>query len=142
MKVSEVMNKRVISVSPDDSISSAARLMSRYNVGALPVCTPDSRLKGIVTDRDVVTRCVAFDMDPDTTPVREIMTRRVSTAEQSEEISGAAGRMGGEQVRRLPVVQEGRVIGILSLGDVARRSGYDMEAAKALSEISENIRRL
>ncbi|MBQ4370012.1 MAG: CBS domain-containing protein [Oscillospiraceae bacterium] len=142
MKVSEAMNRRVISVSPDDSISSAARLMSRYNVGALPVCSRDSRLRGIVTDRDVVTRCVALDMDPDTTPVREIMTRRVSTAEQSEEIAGAAGKMGSEQVRRLPVVQEGRVVGILSLGDVARRSEYDMEAAKALSEISENIRRI
>jgi len=142
MKVSDIMNNRVISISPEDSISTASRLMSRYNIGALPICTSDSKLRGIVTDRDIVTRCIACDLDPEITPVREIMTRRVAAAAPEDELSSAAGRMAGEQVRRLPVLQNGRVIGILSLGDVAKRNAFEMEAAKALAEISDNLRKL
>ena len=99
MKVSEIMNRRVISISPEDSVSSAARLMSRYNIGALPICTSDSKLRGIVTDRDVVTRCIACDMDPELTPVREIMTRRITSAAPEDGVDSAAGRMAGASPR-------------------------------------------
>ena len=75
MQVRDLMNPGVVSITPGESAALAARLMSRYNIGALPVCGSDGHLRGIVTDRDVVTRCIAAEEDPAQTPVRDIMTR-------------------------------------------------------------------
>ena len=69
MKVKEVMSTNVISIAPNESAAVAARLLSRFNVGALPVCTKDGRLRGMVTDRDIVLRCVAADDDAQTVKV-------------------------------------------------------------------------
>lgn len=141
MLVSELMNDNVVSISPDETASLAARLLFRHNIGSLPVCTEDGKLRGIVTDRDIVLRCVAAENDPDTTPVREIMSRSVVTVGPNDDVRQATQQMSASQVRRLPVVQDGRVVGMLSLGDMARTHQFDMEASKALSEISSNIRK-
>ena len=133
------MNQKVITVEPTASAALAARLLSRYNVGALPVCTPDKRLRGIVTDRDIVLRCVAAEDDPAQTPVRDIMSRSPATLTPTQDVHAAAMTMAAHQVRRLPVVENSKVVGIVSLGDLAKSHRYDMEAAQALSEISENI---
>ena len=139
MLVQDLMNPNVITVEPGASATLAARLLSRYNVGALPVCGADKKLRGIVTDRDIVLRCVAPEEDPAQTPVRDIMSRAPATLSPTQDILSAAQLMAQHQVRRLPVVKAGKVVGIISLGDVARSHRYDMEAALALSEISENI---
>ena len=139
MTVQELMNQKVITVEPSASAALAARLLSRYNVGALPVCTSDKRLRGIVTDRDIVLRCVAPEEDPAQTPVRDIMSRAPATLAPSQDVHAAALAMAAHQVRRLPVVENSKLVGILSLGDLAKSHRYDMEAAQALSEISENI---
>ena len=139
MLVQDLMNPNVITVEPGASATLAARLLSRYNVGALPVCGADKKLRGIVTDRDIVLRCVAPEEDPAQTPVRDIMSRAPATLSPTQDILSAAQLMAQHQVRRLPVVKAGKVVGIVSLGDVARSHRYDMEAALALSEISENI---
>ena len=141
MTVQEIMNQKVITVEPTASAALAARLLSRYNVGALPVCTPDKRLRGIVTDRDIVLRCVAAEDDPAQTPVRDIMSRSPATLTPTQDVHAAAMTMAAHQVRRLPVVENSKVVGIVSLGDLAKSHRYDMEAAQALSEISENILR-
>ena len=117
----------------------AARLLSRHNLGALPVCAGDGRLRGMVTDRDIVLRCVAAEDDPAQTMVRDIMTRSCAAVSPHADCRQAAQLMSRQQVRRLPVVEEGRLVGMLSLADLARSHRYDMEAAQALSEISENI---
>lgn len=135
------MNSNVISVSPEESAAFASRLLSRHNIGALPVCSPDGKLRGIVTDRDIVLRCVAAENDPEQTPVREIMSRTVISVEPEDDVRAATRLMAEEQVRRLPVVHGGRVVGMVSLGDMAKNQKFDMEAAKALSEISSNIKR-
>ena len=139
MLVQDLMNPNVITVEPGASATLAARLLSRYNIGALPVCGADKKLRGIVTDRDIVLRCVAPEEDPAQTPVRDIMSRAPATLSPTQDILSAAQLMARHQVRRLPVVKAGKVVGIISLGDVARSHRYDMEAALALSEISENI---
>ena len=139
MTVQELMNPKVITVEPTASAALAARLLSRYNVGALPVCTSDRRLRGIVTDRDIVLRCVAPEEDPAQTPVRDIMSRAPATLAPSQDVHAAALAMAAHQVRRMPVVENSKLVGILSLGDLAKSHRYDMEAAQALSEISENI---
>ncbi len=141
MLVAEIMNRSVISCAPEESASHAARLMAAYNVGSLPVCAQNGRLRGIVTDRDIVLRCVSQDTDPETTPISEIMTRAVTSVTPGDEVSEAAGKMGQSRVRRLPVVKEGKVVGMLSLCDISRRPSCDMEAAKAFCEVSANVLR-
>ena len=141
MTVSDLMSAHVVSIGQDEPVSAAARLLKRANVGALPVCDARQRLRGIVTDRDIVTRCVAAGADPEETPVKEIMSRGVVTAAPGETLGAAAKRMRTDQVRRLPVLDEGRLVGIVTLCDMARSSACDMEAAAALAEISGNVQR-
>jgi len=144
MRVSELMNSNVVSITPDEPTLLAARLLHRHNIGALPVCSLDGKLRGVVTDRDIVLRCVAMESDPQTTCVREIMTRGVTTVTPADDVREAAHKMAHDQVRRLPVVDNGtgKVVGMLSLGDMAKVQAFDMEASKALSEISMNQKKI
>ena len=142
MQVKDIMSTKIISISPNESATVAARLFSRYNIGALPVCGKEGRLRGMVTDRDIVLRCVASEDDPNSTKVSEIMTRRVISVSADESVQRASEIMAREQIRRLPVEEDGKLIGMLSLGDLAKGQNCSMEAAAALSEISENVKRL
>ena len=142
MQVRDYMSPSVVSITPEESAALAARLLARHNVGALPVCGPEGNLRGMVTDRDIVLRCVAAEEDPARTRVKDIMTRGCAAVAPDADPREAARLMAEKQVRRLPVVENGRVVGVVSLGDLARSQRYDMEASKALSEISDNVRRL
>lgn len=142
MQVKDIMSTKIISISPNESATVAARLFSRYNIGALPVCGKEGRLRGMITDRDIVLRCVASEDDPNSTKVSEIMTRRVISVSADESVQRASEIMAREQIRRLPVEDDGKLIGMLSLGDLAKGQNCSMEAAAALSEISENVKRL
>ena len=139
MQVRDLMNPNVVTVEPGSSVALAARLISRHNVGSLPVCGEDRRLRGVVTDRDIVLRCVAAEEDPAQTPVRDIMSRGCATVSPQDDCREATRLMSSQQVRRLPVVEDGRLVGIVSLADLAKSRRLDMEAAQALGEISENI---
>ena len=139
MQVKDLMNPSVVTIEPTSSAALAARLLSRHNVGALPVCGADGRLRGMVTDRDIILRCIAAEEDPAQTPVRDIMTRGCAWVEPRSDCRQATQLMAQRQVRRLPVVEGGKVVGIVSLADLARSQRFDMEAAQALGEISENI---
>ena len=139
MQVRDLMNPSVVSITPEESAALAARLLSRHDLGALPVCGEDGSLRGIVTDRDIVLRCVAAEEDPAQTPVRDIMTRSCVSVAPGDDCREATRLMARHQVRRLPVVEGGKLVGVISLSDLARSGRFDMEAAQALSEISENI---
>ena len=139
MKLREIMASPVICIHPEESVAVAARRLERYNIGILPVCGNDGSLCGLVTDRDLVTRCLAAGRNPATTPVREVMTGQVITARADMDASVAAGLMGRTQIRRLPVVENGRLCGMVSLGDLARREQTVYDATDALSEISSNL---
>lgn len=142
MQVRDLMNPSVVSITPGESAALAARLLSRHNIGSLPVCSEDGCLRGIVTDRDIVTRCVAAEEDPAQTPVRDIMTRNCTSVAPDDDPREATRLMSVRQVRRLPVLEEGKVVGMISLGDLACSHTCDMEASKALSEISEGVKKL
>ena len=142
MQVRDLMNQSVVSIDPSESAALAARLLARHNLGSLPVCGTDGGLRGIVTDRDIVTRCVAAQEDPGKVPVRDIMTRNCAVVAPGDDAHEAARRMAAQQVRRLPVLEEDKVVGMLSLGDLACCRQYDMEAGAALSEISDNVHRV
>ena len=134
MKVQDIMTKSVIKIAPEESVEVAARTLTHYNIGILPVCSGD-KLMGMVTDRDLVTRCIAANRDPGKTSVRDVMTGQVITASPDMEVGVAAHLMGRKRVRRLPVVEHGRVKGILSLDDLAANEQNAYDAADALGEI-------
>ena len=141
MHVCDIMTDRVVSIGQSEPVSAAARLLKRHNIGALPVCDDSGRLRGILTDRDIVTRCVAADADPKDTKVSEIMSRGIITASPFDELDQAVRLMAGDQVRRLPITDNGRLVGMITLCDMARSCNCEMEAAQALTEISSNVKR-
>ena len=96
-------------------------------------------LQGVVTDRDIVTRCLAADRSPQKTKVADVMTAQVLSVSPDMEVSAAAHLMGRQQVRRLPVVENGKVCGMVSLGDLAGHEESVIDAGDALSDISSNL---
>ena len=139
MKIYEVMTKNVIKIDPGEPAEVAARILTHYNIGALPVCGADGKLCGVVTDRDLVTRCMASGKLAGMTKVRDVMTHSVISASPDMDTGAAAHLMGRQQVRRLPVVEDGKLCGMVSLGDLAVREQSNPDAADALGEISSNI---
>ena len=139
MKVKELMTRNVIPAHPEETVETAARKLARYNVGMLPVCDRGGEICGVITDRDLVTRCVASGKAAGATRVREVMTGQVVSVGAELEVSAAAKLMGRKQVRRLPVTENGVLCGMLSLGDLASAEESLMDAGDALSEISGNI---
>ena len=142
MQVRDLMNPSVVSITPRESAALAARLLSRHNLGALPVCGEDGGLRGIVTDRDIILRCVAAEEEPAQTQVKDIMTRNCAVVSPDDDAREATRLMAARQVRRLPVLEDGSVVGMVSLGDLALSQAYNMEASQALADISDNIKRL
>ena len=141
MKLREIMTNQVVRIHPDESVSVAARTLTHYNIGILPVCGSDGRVCGLVTDRDIVTRCLAAGREPQKTSVREVMTAKIIAARPDMDASIAASLMGSKQIRRLPVMENGRLCGMVSLGDLAGKEESSMEAGDALTEICSNIGR-
>ncbi len=139
MKIRDVMTQSVVQIHPEESVAVAARLLSRNNIGALPVCREDGSLCGVVTDRDLVTRCVASGRSPGVTTVGEVMTGQVYTATADMDTGAAAHLMGRQQIRRLPVTENGKLCGMVSLGDLSCCEETALDAGDALSEISDNV---
>ena len=139
MKVKEVMTPKVIRISPEETAAVAARTLTHYNIGVLPVCGGDGTVCGMLTDRDIVTRCLATGHRPEDTPVRAIMTNTVISARPDMDVTAAASLMARRQVRRLPVVESGRLCGMISLGDLSRNEDTAPDATDALAEITGNV---
>ena len=138
MEVKDIMSHPVVAIHPGESVEVAARTMAHYNVGALPVCK-NGKLCGLVTDRDIVTRCLAANRKPHTTQVGQVMTENVTAVRPDMDTGVAAHLMGRLQVRRLPVVEDGRLCGMVSLGDMAVREETVLDAGDALADVSSNV---
>ena len=139
MKLRDIMTNAVVTIRPEESVAVAARTLTHYNIGALPVCGDGGKICGVLTDRDLVTRCLASGKTPENTKVREVMTAQVISASPEMDTAVAAHLMGRQQVRRLPVVENGKLCGMVSLGDLAVREDLSIDAADALGDISANI---
>ena len=135
MKIREVMSNPVIRISPEENLSVASRTLQHYNIGALPVCGRDGRLCGMITDRDIVTRCLAAGKAPEQTLVRDVMTQSVSVVRPET----AAALMSSKQIRRLPVMENGKLCGFVSLGDLALREDSSRKAGDTLAAISAHL---
>jgi CBS domain-containing protein len=135
-KVQDVMTGSPRCVTPETPVAEAAQLMESEDVGALPVLDGDE-LAGMITDRDIVIRAIAKGKDPRGMPVREVLTREVVAVGADEDLSKALELMASNQVRRLPVVDEGnRLVGVVAQADLAREA-----KEKAVGEMVEEISR-
>lgn len=136
MKLKEIMTKSVASLTPEDTIEHAAQLMKEYDVGSIPVCN-DERIIGIVTDRDITLRAVATGEDTAKAKVRAIMSSNPVFGKPDMEADEAVRIMSERQIRRLPVVENNNIVGIVSLGDIAVEPKLESDAQSALTDISE-----
>ena len=139
MKVKDAMHKGVDWVSPDTPITEIAKLMRAHDIGCIPI-GEDDKLVGMVTDRDIVIRAVA-DGSPGTKPVREIASGNVVCTQPGMSVRDAAKLMGEHQIRRLPVVENERLVGIVSLGYIAVKEGKDSRTGDTLENISEGVKK-
>ena len=138
MNIRDVMTPNPRSVSPDDSIQNAARIMRDEDTGAVPV-VQNGRPVGIVTDRDIVVRVVAEDGQLNR-PVREIVTSNLVSASPDMSTREATELMSEHQIRRLTVVENDRLVGIVSIGDLAVKEGKDSRTGDTLQSISEGVK--
>lgn len=118
MKLSKIMATELVTCAPDETLSELARKMQCENIGSCPVVEND-RLVGIVTDRDITTRAVARGVDVNCATVREVMTHDVITGEPSMRLEEACALMSESQIRRLPIVEGNKLVGIVALADLA-----------------------
>lgn len=139
MKLKDIMSRNVITIHPQESVTVAARLLANHNIGILPVCGSDGKVCGMVTDRDLVTRCMATNRSAEETRIRDVMTSRIVSASSNMDVAVAAYLMGREQVRRLPVIDDGKLCGMISVGDLAGKEESSYEAAEALEGICSNL---
>jgi CBS domain-containing protein len=137
MNIRDVMTSNPRTVSPEDTIQNAARIMRDEDTGVVPV-VENGRAVGIVTDRDIVVRAVA-DGQLDR-PIRDIVSGDVVSARPDMSTKEAAQLMSDHQVRRLPVVENERLVGIVSIGDLAVKEGSDKRVGDALQEISQGVK--
>lgn len=133
--VRDVMTPSPTAIASDEEVVEAARRLVSENVGSLPVVDGD-RVVGMVTDRDLVIRVLAKDLDPHLVRVSEVCSENPVTVGPDEELDTALARMAKEQVRRLPVVEDGRLVGILAQADVAR-TAHPESTGRLVEEISE-----
>lgn len=122
--VRDAMSSRVASIDAEEPVARAAERLAEHDVGVLPVCRAGDRLSGVITDRDIVVRTVAQGLDPDGLTVGECGTDEPVTVSPSETLDQAAQRMDEQQVRRLPVTQAGRLVGIVSHSDLAAHGAH------------------
>ena len=135
LRCREIMTRDVRTATPDMPLRDVAAMMRDGDMGAVPVVETD-RLIGIVTDRDIVIRCVAAGKDA-SAPVSEAMTTEIFSVSPDDFVFEAVRLMGDKQVRRIPVIdKDGKLAGIISMADVALETEDELEIAETLEEIS------
>ena len=139
MKCREVMTDNPVCCLPNDLVGQAARVMRREHIGPVPVVSDERsrELIGIITDRDLAIKVVAESRDPNRTQVGDVMTRTIVVCREDDDLSTAIAAMEEYQIRRIPVIDRGgRIVGIISLADVAIPFHYPQKTAEMVEEIS------
>lgn len=137
MTIKDIMTDPAVVIKSSDSVFLASQVMREHNIGSVPVVDSNDDVVGILTDRDIVIRDIARGLEPDKTKVSDIMSRNVKVVSPDAEIDEVADMMSRDQVRRIPVVENNKVVGVVALGDVALCQDYKIECAHALCEISK-----
>jgi CBS domain-containing protein len=139
MKVRDMMTADVMCAAPDTTLEEIATMMRTADTGAIPV-TDEDELIGLITDRDIVLRCVAEGHDPSEMTAEEIVSEEVETIDPDADMEEARELMSRRQIRRLPVVENGELIGMLSIGDIAVKQGDQEESGEMLKEVSRGVK--
>src|SRR5215471_7741479 len=140
MKVRDIMTSEELATATlDNTLEEIANMMRDENVGAIPVLDEDDNLAGIITDRDIVVRAIAEGQDPAACTAEEILSQELHIIEPDADLEEAADLMARHKIRRLPVVESGTIIGMISLGDISVKAD-DERAADALEDISEGVK--
>ena len=139
MKLKEIMTPSPSFAQPTDTLSRVAEMMQEEDVGAIPVLEND-RLVGIITDRDITVKAVATGEDPKQALVSDYMTTDLVTGRPEMSDREALELMGREQIRRLPVVENGRLVGMVAMADFALETDDEDEVEETLEEISQPAR--
>lgn len=135
MQVKDIMSTQVATVEADDTVEQAARLMEMLNVGSIPVCE-GGRVIGILTDRDIALRSAARGQNVRRQRVRSVMSDNPVVGSPQMDVHEAAGLMSRRRIRRLPIVQDGTLVGIVALGDISVQPTLQDNAQQALANIS------
>lgn len=136
MKVRDIMTKDIVLLDCGSSVLEAARLMKHHNIGCIPITKDAEKVVGMITDRDIVLRMVSYNKSPEKEIVDHVMTENIYSVEPSAEVDQALKLMKKQQIRRLPVIENGNLVGMVALGDFAVESDYNTETSEALAEIS------
>jgi CBS domain-containing protein len=139
MKVSDLMTARIAKAQMDTTLEEIAMMMKTENIGAIPVVDEDE-LIGMVTDRDIVMRCVAEGGDPTEMTAEDIVTEELETIDPDSEVHEAMELMSRRQIRRLAVVDRGELVGMISLGDIAVKQGDEERSGQTLKEVSFGVK--
>lgn len=135
MKAKNIMTSKIISVKKDELVSAAAKKMKQAGVGSVAV-EDQGKIIGIITDRDIVLRDVAENQNGQC-KCEEIMTRDVATATPESSIDDVAQTMSQRQVKRIPVIDQNKVVGMISLADLSQARGKKKEAGNTLRDITD-----
>jgi len=136
MKVRDVMTSSVDWVTPETSVVEIAKLMKKDDVGSIPICN-DNNLIGMITDRDIVLKVIAAGRSTDNILAKDIMSTDIIGVSADQDVHDASNLMSKYQVRRLPVLENGNLVGIVAIGDLAVEKIHINEAGDALSDISQ-----
>jgi len=136
MKVREIMSKDIACVNANDTIERAAQMMKQYDVGSVPVCS-ENKVIGIVTDRDITLRSTALGINPKNQKVSEVMSSNPVVGTPEMDVHDVARIMGEKQIRRLPIVENNSLVGMVALGDISVAPNLQDNAEEALKNISQ-----
>ncbi len=139
MKIREIMTTEVASARPDSTLQEIAAMMRDEDVGVVPILE-SGELTGIVTDRDIIVRCIAEGKDPGEVTAADAITEGLETVSPDTDVREASRIMAERQIRRLPVVEDGSLLGMVSLGDIAVKHGDERLAGEALQEVSHGVK--
>lgn len=134
MKVKDCMCHLVYSVLPTTTVCDCARLMEEKHIGCVPVCNCNNEILGLITDRDLILRAIANNKNINDTAVSDLMTTNVCCCDSNTDVIDVQKKMSENQVRRIPIVEDGKVIGIVTLGDLTKNKNINNSEVVSILE--------
>lgn len=134
MKIKDCMCNKVYYCLPNSTVADCAKLMNENHIGCIPVCDEEKNLVGLVTDRDITLRCIASNKDCNTTKVSDIMTCNVYTCNSEDTVEAVEDKMSENKVRRIPILDKNKVVGIITLGDLSKNEKINNDGIYATWE--------
>lgn len=137
MKCSEIASKNIKTCTPECTAKQAAQIMKDINTGIVPIVNSKNEIQGVVTDRDIIIRTIAMNKNPKDVKISEFMSKPVITAHSNDNVTAVAKKMKKNQLRRIPIVDDSnKLVGLISLGDMAVTAQEQQEACKILEKVS------